>query len=340
MTDRMMLVLYFTRTLNGLLMILLPIGWGLFIWKHYQTRWRYFWVGVGTMVLAQAGHIPFNALLTFLFQGVSCQSRGELGLAFNAVVLGLSAGVWEETFRYFAYRWWAKDARSYDKGLMMGAGHGGIEAIVLGVFVLYVFIQMVALRNMNLSATFTPERAAALQEQLKVYWSVPWYTTLAGALERFNALIFHLTASVLVLQVFLRKQMRWLWLAILWHAALDGLAVGLAPQGIPVVEAALVGFTLVNVCVLYALRRSGMETEAVEEADVSPAGMDLSNLVPGPDRRRTWMTADSAEINPLRRDHLLMFLNPGRVLFNLAHHKEHKAHKDFKKVRQLPWYLC
>jgi uncharacterized membrane protein YhfC len=197
---------------------------------------------------------------------------------FTAVLLGLSAGVWEECFRYIAYRWWAKDARSFDKALMMGAGHGGIEAIVLGVYVLYVLLQMVALRNMDLAQAFTPERAVTLQQQLQTYWGVPWYITLAGALERFNALIFHITASVLVLQVFLRKQMRWLLMAIFWHAALDGLSVWLAPQGILAVEGALMGFTLVNVCVLYALRHSGMEKAVVEGSSLPQAIPDLSGL--------------------------------------------------------------
>jgi uncharacterized membrane protein YhfC len=281
----MILVLYITRTLNGLLMILLPIGLGFFIWKRYQTSWRFWWIGVGTMVLAQVGHIPFLYLLTYLFQaGVLPKPPESWALVFNAVLLGLMAGVWEESFRYFAYRWWAKDARSFDKALMMGAGHGGIEAIVLGVYVLYVLLQMVALRNMNLAQAFTPERAATLQQQLQTYWSVPWYATLAGALERFNALIFHLTASVLVLQVFLRKQMRWLWLAIFWHAALDGLTVWLAPYGVLAVEGTLMAFTLVNVCVLYALRRSGMKTAVVKQPAVPPAAPDLSNLPAGPEK--------------------------------------------------------
>ena len=280
----MMTVLYITRTLNGLLMILLPIGWGFFIWKRYQTRWRFFWIGVGTMVLAQAGHIPFNALLTYLFQaGVLPNPPLSWAPVFNAVVLGLSAGVWEEIFRYFAYRWWAKDARSFDKALMMGAGHGGIEAIVLGVYVLYILLQMVALRNMDLAQLFPPERAATLQQQIQFYWSVPWHQTLTGALERFFTMIFHLTASVLVLQVFLRKQWRWLWLAIFWHAALDALAVGLASQGVLVVEGMLAAFTVVNVFVLYALRRSGMEM-AVEAPAVPPAGLDLNSLPPVPDQ--------------------------------------------------------
>ena len=281
----MMLVLYITRTLNGLLMILLPVGLGFLIWHHYQTSWRFFWIGVGTMVLAQVGHIPFNAGLTYLFQnGILPQPPQGWTPVVTAVLIGLSAGAWEETFRYIAYRWWAKDARSFDRALMLGAGHGGIEAIVLGAYVLYVFIQMVALRNMDLAQAFTPERAATLQGQLQVYWSVPWYVTLTGALERFNALIFHLTASVLVLQVFLRHQLRWLWLAIFWHAALDGLVVGVASQGILVAEGLLVVFTLVDVCVLYALRRSGMDTAVVEQSSVPPGLLELSSLPAGPEQ--------------------------------------------------------
>jgi uncharacterized membrane protein YhfC len=281
----MILVLYITRTLNGLLMVLLPIGLGFLIWRRYQTSWRFWWIGVGTMALAQAGHIPFLYLLTYLFHlGVLPYPPKAWALVFNAVVLGLSAGVWEESFRYFVYRWWARDARSYDKALMLGAGHGGIEAIVLGVYVLYVFLQMAALRHMDLAQAFPPERAALLQQQLQVYWNVPWYTTLVGALERCGALIFHLTASLLVLQVFLRQQMRWLWLAILWHAALDGLAVALAPRGILVVEGTLLVFTLVNVWVLYLLRRSGMEGSVGEDPIAAPATLDLSSLPTRPDQ--------------------------------------------------------
>ncbi len=275
-----MLILYFTRILNGLLMILLPIGWGFFIWRRYQTSWRLWWIGVGTMALAQAGHLPFNYGLTYLFQaGLLPRPPESYALIFNALVLGLSAGVWEEGFRYLVLRWWARDARSFDRALMLGAGHGGIEAIVLGVYVLYVFFQMAALRNMNLAQVFPPEQAAALQGQLQVYWSTSAYINLVGALERFMALIFHLTASVLVLQVFLRRQMRWLWLAIFWHAALDGLAVWLAPRGILVAEGALAAMTLVNLVVLYLLRHSGMQEDEFTPSLSAPAS-PLPNSLP------------------------------------------------------------
>jgi uncharacterized membrane protein YhfC len=271
----MMLVLYGTRILNGLLMILLPIICGFFIWRRYQTNWRLWWIGAVTMALAQVGHIPFNNGLTHLFKtGIIPNPPEAYTLVFNALVLGLSAGLWEELFRYSAYRWWAKDARSYDKALMMGAGHGGIEAIVLGIYVLYVFLQMLVLRNMDLAQSFPPERVVLLQQQLQTYWSVPWYVNLGGALERIFALIFHLTASVLVLQVFLRKQIRWLWLAIFWHAALDALAVALAVRGILAVEGVLAVFTLVNLAVLYMLRNSGMAAEQAVERAVPSIPLD------------------------------------------------------------------
>ena len=47
------------------------------------------------------------------------------------------------------YRWWAKDARSWRTGLLAGAGHGGIEAIILGILVLYAFIQIIVLQNIG-----------------------------------------------------------------------------------------------------------------------------------------------------------------------------------------------
>ena len=61
-----------------------------------------------------------------------------------AVFLGLSAGVFEETARYLTYRFWAKDARSWSRGLMLGAGHGGSEAILVGALAAVNFVALLA----------------------------------------------------------------------------------------------------------------------------------------------------------------------------------------------------
>ena len=47
--------------LNGLLMILMPIGLGLWLEKRLRLGWRLWWIGAATFVLSQVGHIPFNS---------------------------------------------------------------------------------------------------------------------------------------------------------------------------------------------------------------------------------------------------------------------------------------
>jgi len=181
----------------------------------------------------------------------------NLGLLINAALLGLSAGLWEEITRYGVYRWWARDARSWAKGLMLGAGHGGVEAMIIGGLALLTLINMIVARNMDLSATLPADQLVEAQRQITEYWSTPWYASILGAVERFFAIIFHLAASVMVLQVFVRKQKRWLWMAVGWHALMDGLLVyTLTTWGPYQTELMLAGFTLVNLAIIFLLRPS------------------------------------------------------------------------------------
>ncbi len=267
-----MTLIILLRFLNGLLMVVMPILLGLFIFRRYHAAWRIWWIGVAAMVLAQVGHIPFNYLLTYLFRSdVLPDPPKTLVPLFNALVLGLSAGLWEECFRYIAYRWMAKDARTWGQGLMLGAGHGGIEAIVLGLYVLYVLFQMVALRGVADLTTVVPaQQVKLLQQQITTYWGTPWYITLVGAYERALTLVFHLTASIMVLQVFRRGQIRWLWLAVFWHALLDFTAVMLASIHPALSEIGLTVLTLVSLGILYYLRRSTPDV-LPEEPDTPPA---------------------------------------------------------------------
>lgn len=265
-----MLIQSIARVLNGSLMVALPLILGFWIARRWKVSWRFFAIGMAAMALAQLGHIPFNMLLTALFrQNILPAPPKEWSLLFNAVLLGLSAGLWEETLRYIAYRWMAKDARSYARGLMLGAGHGGIEAIVLGLLVLVVLVQMVVMRSTDITALLQAQNLPQDQielalKQVDEFWNVPLYLTLMGAVERVFALSFHLAASVMVLQVLLGRGWRWYWLAVLWHAVLDFTAVALQSKGILAIEALLAGFAVINLGILiYLYRRT--PGEPVEE---------------------------------------------------------------------------
>jgi uncharacterized membrane protein YhfC len=218
-----------TLPLNGLLMIAIPLLIGAYITRRFKLGWSLFWIGGITFILSQVGHIPFNAWFFGMFQkGTLPMPPEALKVPFFALLGGLSAGVWEECARYVTYRWWAKDARTFGKGTLLGAGHGGMEAIILGCLVLYTFASMLALRGRDLATVVPTEQLALAQEQVNAYWSTPLGLSLIGAVERLFSIPFHIACSVIVLQVFLRKQIRWLWLAILLHTLVDTLIPGIA----------------------------------------------------------------------------------------------------------------
>lgn len=255
-------ILYLTHPLNGLIMIALPILIGIFISRKFNPGWRLWWIGAATFVLSQIGHIPFNGAVGLLMQrGVLPSPSARYELLFSAVFLGLSAGLWEEGMRFATYRWWAKDARSWSKGLMLGVGHGGIEAILFGLIVLLNFMVMLALRGADLSALFPPDQLKALAEQSNVYWSLNWYDSLLGALERGFTIPIQISLSVLVLQCFTRNKTRWLFLAIAWHAVVDGVAVFLVrTQSLYLTEFSIGVMSLLSLAAIFALRQPESKT--------------------------------------------------------------------------------
>lgn len=239
----------FVRLLNPLLMIALPVALGIFLARRLKVGWRLFGVGAATFIASQVFHIPFNRWLLEpaldrwgLDLGIS--GWGAVGAA---LLVGLSAGVFEETARYLVLRRWAASERTWRRGLMFGAGHGGVEALLVGALALLAFFQAVALRNADLSAVVPPEQLDLARSQLEQYWSAPWTYSLLGAVERFGALGAHLGLAITVLLAVRRRNPLWLVLAIGGHAALNAGALLILPLGGPFwTEAYVVGFGLLS----------------------------------------------------------------------------------------------
>ena len=246
-------------------MIGLPIILGVYLTHKFQMGWKLWIIGATTFIFSQILHLPFNIYALNPILGTIQQTiQGNLAIA---LLLGLSAGVFEECARYGMYRWWIKDARSWRTAILAGAGHGGIEAILLGGLVMLAFINLVAYRNYDLgNLNLTPDQLATAQQQIQMYWSLPWYDTLFGALERIFTIPFHIMASVLVVQVFTRhpghQQLGWLGLAILLHTLMGASAVFVAGQwGGYAAEAVLFGLAILDVIIIYILRKPEPEVE-------------------------------------------------------------------------------
>ena len=239
--------------LNALLMIGLPIALGVVLARRYGLAWKLYLVGAATFVLSQVGHIPFNMLL---LNGPMLPPARQWPLPVLAVFLGLSAGVFEEVARYLVYRFWITGARHWRDAVMFGAGHGGGEAIIVGVVAAVTTINLLALSGRDLTTlNLPPEQLVVLRVQLGAFQNTPWYVALLGAVERVFAITFHISAAVLVLQVFRRNNALWLVAAIAWHATLNAVAiVVLSLAGALWTEVALAGLMLVSVAIICGLR--------------------------------------------------------------------------------------
>ena len=160
---------------------------------------------------------------------------------------GLMAGLFEETGRFVAFRTVLKKRLGNDKNaLMYGAGHGGIEAILVLGTTYAGYIVMGIMLNMGLADKLTAGLTGDILAQMETVFAaisaITPLTCLLAILERCVAIATHISLSVLVWFAAKKPGKLWLYpLAILLHAALDGVLVILAAHlPIAAVEGCLV----------------------------------------------------------------------------------------------------
>jgi uncharacterized membrane protein YhfC len=282
-------LLYVTYPLSAILILTLAIGTGVYLTRRFRLPWRLYLIGGAIFVLSQVFHIPFNAGVSLLFRDGYLPTPPDAWLpAFNAIFLGLSAGLFEEVARFLGLRWWAKEARSWSRCLLYGAGHGGFEALFVGGLILLSYLVMVALQGSDLAAILPPDQLNTAQAQADAYWTVTWYDSILGFVERAFTLPVQISLSILVLQVFVRRQIRWLWFAIAWHALIDAIVVYLARSwNVYAVEGVVAVFAVASLGIIFALRQEE-EDIPVEEARPDSSQLrtiqDLPPIEETPDR--------------------------------------------------------
>ncbi len=262
-------MLYLGFPIQFLLMLGLPVGLWLFLKRKFTAvNWSLIGIGALTFVLSQVLHLPVNWALGLLGGG-----RGVAlwPLPLMAAIAGLSAGIFEEGARYLVLRYWKRDARSWAAGIGFGAGHGGIEAIIIGALVVLTFINMVTMRAVPLETLgISGDMLDQVQTQVDAYWSMPWYMPLLGGLERVFALTVQIALATLVMQVFLRHNLLWLPAAILAHAVVDAAAVWGMQKGWSVlaIEGLMLWFAIGGLAVILGFKN---------QDHVTPRGSDLEN---------------------------------------------------------------
>jgi uncharacterized membrane protein YhfC len=207
-------ILQLAYIITPILIFLMAIGLGFYLARKYKLGWRLFFIGGATYLGAQIAALLIMSLIPNLYQSENPRLLVELLLDVLFVLILFTI---EEGIRYAMYRWWAKDVRTWTEGLLVGAGHGGVEIIFLGLVAITTIVQLIQLRNADLVNMVSAENLAAVTKSVADYWSKPWPYPLAEAVRCALTLPIQLSCSLLVLQVFLRQQIRWLGYSIGWH---------------------------------------------------------------------------------------------------------------------------
>lgn len=120
-----MLILIFSKSIT--LAIASPVILANALWRRFIAPWYLFCVGMLPFIGSQVVHLPLNTLLRD--PGILPRSEGTSAgrLWQTALVLGLSAGLCEESARVIGYAH-LKHKRTLKDGLMMGRGHGVFES--------------------------------------------------------------------------------------------------------------------------------------------------------------------------------------------------------------------
>ncbi|MDR3573383.1 MAG: YhfC family glutamic-type intramembrane protease [Anaerolineaceae bacterium] len=228
--------------------IVYPILVGTLIIRRYKTGWKLFGVGILTFLGSQIVHVLLLSGLTeFIRRGIF--PSPALEMMPYAIVVGLLAGLCEETARFTGYKILKERGNSWGAALTLGSGHGGIESMLIGLvslanFALFIFIQQ---SNRSILG-ITPA-------QVSSYLNIPWTIPLAAAVERLTSLVMQLTLSVMVWIAVSRRAWVWFGGAILWHALVDGSVILLQNFGLTVwtIEGILTGVMLINFAGLYIM---------------------------------------------------------------------------------------
>jgi uncharacterized membrane protein YhfC len=208
-------ILRLAYTINPIMIFILAIGLGIYLTRKYNVGWRLYFIGGATYLCVQLASVVLLGLINS--SNISTDIPLILQLLLTLLIVILLFVV-EEGIRYAIYRWWAKGSRTWSEGMVLGSGHGGTEIIIIGLVTLYTLSQYIQLRNADLTKIFNAENIAQATKNVTSYWSESWYNVFPEAVRCLLTLPIQLSCSLLVLQVFLRQQYRWLGYAIGWHA--------------------------------------------------------------------------------------------------------------------------
>ncbi|WP_175823584.1 YhfC family glutamic-type intramembrane protease [Burkholderia sp. BCC0419] len=152
-----------------------------------------------------------------LFHWLGTEPRWHLPML---VFAALTAGLFEECGRWVAFRYLLPKRHDAQTAVMLGLGHGGLEAMLL---VGAGFVVLGAGYLLAHAGVVVPEGAQSLIGSQ--FAGMTLASPFLALFERVSAMAAHVGLSLIVLQAFVRGAKRWLVYAIALHFVFDLAAV-------------------------------------------------------------------------------------------------------------------
>lgn len=171
---------------------------------------------LGALVLEQLLHLLMMTLVPNLQQ---------MPFLFT-VYTALAAGFFEETARLVGLRFLCKKDPDVMTGFAYGVGHGGIEALVIGIVGLsgnlVTLLMMKSGQTASMLSGLTGDQLAAAQQQLDALLAAPPLDFLQGGVERVMTVCLHIALSMIVWMVVTKRLPKWgYFMAVGLHAGID-----------------------------------------------------------------------------------------------------------------------
>jgi uncharacterized membrane protein YhfC len=230
-----------------LIEVALPVFLVIFVVKKARIGWMVIVIGVMIYMIAQTIQVPILSWISGLLDNAELDSKATWTPILEGAILGIVIGIIVEGLRWSAFKYVKQLKSIIPHAIGSGLGYGASETIILvGIPILISFVNMLIYKNANAS---DPNLQEGLVAQVQALWMLPWYTPLIGAFERITSLIANIALSMMILQVFTRGQIKYLFFAMIWHLLLEAFPVIMSGYGLQtwMIDLLLLVFCGVNI---------------------------------------------------------------------------------------------
>lgn len=188
---------------------------------------------MGALGAGAAAFVLFALILEQTLHSIMLNVTGNLlteNIWLYALYGGLAAGLFEETGRFVAMKYWMKKSLSRENAIMYGVGHGGVEAVlIVGMTCINNLVSALMINSGQIEQTLSAiEEGQGKELAMQAYTTLcttPGYQFYLAGIERISAIVLQICLSYLVYRAVKYGEKKFFLLAIGIHFLVDAATV-------------------------------------------------------------------------------------------------------------------